>query len=101
MKKKTAVSSFILLLSGVSLVGCSATNGIGGWLKGGGNSDATEVAYVPPSTAAPLESKVYQSESFKSTTNSGTPKRSPDWGLEGIEPEPRSDSILNQAVGYL
>ncbi len=99
MKNQTAVSTFILLGLGIMLVGCSATNRVGGWFARGGEPEASEVAYVPPSTAAPIETKVYQSESYKSNADSKAAKRSNDWGLEGIEPEPRENSILDQAVG--
>jgi len=97
MKRNPITPTLTLLSLGILLVGCSATNRMAGWFAGG-DSDASEVAYVPPSTAAPLETKVYQSQSYGSAKDA-TPKTPSDWGFEGIEPEPESVSIFEQPVG--
>ncbi len=46
-----------------------------------------------------METKVYQSESYQSSGKGATSKSGSDWGLEGLEPEPKSVPIGTPATG--
>lgn len=83
---------FCILLLG--LTGCSSGK-LGSWF--GAESKKNEVAYVPPTTAAPeSDSKIYQSGAYQAAEKSPAGEES-KWGLEEVEP--KSESTFSQAVG--
>ncbi|MCA9411516.1 MAG: TlpA family protein disulfide reductase [Candidatus Omnitrophica bacterium] len=98
MNFSTQISKATLPLIAFLLVGCSAANRVGGWITGG-EPKATEIAYVPPTTAAPEQTKVYQSQSYQPKKKEIATQSSSDWGLEDIETDTGSDSIFNQPIG--